>query len=130
MLTGDRVQDFLMYKTDKLPFTHNDLDGKKTLFLFFPAAFTSTCTKELCSVRDDIARYNEMKVDVYGISTDAVYSLIRYREEQMLNFHLASDFNKDVSTMFGCIYEKFNFNMNGVSKRGAFVIDENRIIRY
>jgi peroxiredoxin len=127
---GDKAPEFLLYTTDKQPLTNADIKGKRTLFLFFPAAFTSTCTKELCSVRDDIARYNNLNIDVYGISTDAVYSLIKYKEEQGLNFLLASDYNKEVSAAFGSAYEVFNFNMKGTSKRSAFIIDENGIIQY
>lgn len=127
---GDKAPEFLLYTTDKKPLTNADIKGRRTLFLFFPAAFTSTCTRELCSVRDDIARYNNLNIDVYGVSPDAVYSLIRYKEEQGLNFLLASDYNKDVSAAFGSAYEMFNFNMKGVSKRSAFIIDKNGIIQY
>ena len=128
--TGDKVPNFLMYTTDKQPYSNKDIEGKRILFLFFPAAFTGTCTKELCSVRDDIARYNNAGVNVVGISTDMVYSLIKYKEEQQLNFLLASDYNKEVSAAFGSLYETFNFGMKGVSKRSAFVIDEKGIIQY
>ncbi len=127
---GDAIPDFLLYTTDKQPLTKKDITGKRTLFLFFPAAFTSTCTKELCSVRDDIATYNNMEVTVYGVSPDSVYSLIKYKAEQQLNFTLLSDYNKDVSAAFGTAYEIFNFNMKGTSKRSAFIVDENGIIQY
>ena len=106
------------------------IKGKKTLFLFFPAAFTSTCTKELCAVRDDISRYNNLNIDVFGISTDMIYSLKKYKEEQQLNFRLASDYNKDVTAAFGVAYDTFNYGMKGVSKRSAFIIDEKGIIQY
>ena len=56
--------------------------------------------------------------------------LARYKEEQQLNFTLLSDFNKDVSTAYGSIYEMFGYNMKGVSKRSAFVIDKEGIVRY
>ena len=127
---GDKVPKFKMYGTDRQPFTNESISGKRTLFLFFPAAFTSTCTKELCSVRDDIARYNNLSVDVIGISTDSVYALEKYKEEQRLNFLLASDFNKDVTATFGLDYELKSFEMKGVSKRSAFIIDEKGILQY
>ncbi len=128
--TGDKAPSFKMYGTDRQPFTNETIKGKKVLFLFFPAAFTSTCTKELCSVRDDIARYNNLAVDVIGISVDSVYTLEKYKEEQHLNFLLASDFNKDVTAAFGIDYELKSFEMKGVSRRSAFIIDENGIIQY
>lgn len=130
LAAGDQAPDFELFNTQKLPVRLFDLKGKKVVLLFFPAAFTSTCTKELCSVRDDISWYNNLNATVFGISTDAVYSLIKYKEEQNLNFELLSDFNKDASEAYGALYETFNFNMKGVSRRAAFVIDENSNIRY
>jgi peroxiredoxin len=127
---GDKAPLFELYNTQKQLVELAKLQGRKVVLLFFPAAFTSTCTRELCSVRDDIAWYNDLNAEVFGISTDAVYSLIKYKEEQNLNFELLADFNKEVSAMYGSLYETFNFGMKGVSKRSAFVIDENGIIRY
>ena len=127
---GDKAPAFKMYGTNRQPFTNETIKEKRILFLFFPAAFTSTCTKELCSVRDDIARYNNLAVDVIGISTDSVYALEKYKEEQRLNFLLASDFNKEVTAAFGIDYELKSFEMKGVSRRSAFIIDENGIIQY
>jgi peroxiredoxin len=100
------------------------------LLLFFPLAFTSTCTKELCSIRDTISVYNNANAKVFGISVDSLHTLARYKSDQNLNFTLLSDFNKDVSSAYGSLYEKFGYNMKGVSKRSAFVIDKNGIIRY
>ncbi len=127
---GDKAPAFSTFDSDKQPLNSEELIGQKILLLFFPAAFTSTCTKELCAMRDDIARYNKLKVKIIGISTDSVYVLKKYKEDQQLNFTLASDYNKDISTAFGSLYETFNFGMKGVSKRSAFVIDENGIVQY
>jgi peroxiredoxin len=98
--------------------------------LFFPLAFTSTCTKELCGVRDDIANYEGLNAKVYGISVDSIFSLGQFKKEQGLNFDLLSDFNKEVSTAYGCLYDQFVLEMKGVSKRSAFLIDANGIIQY
>ena len=67
---------------------------------------------------------------MFGISVDALQTLHRFKEEQHLNFTLLSDFNKDVSTSYGSLYEMFGYNMKGVSKRSAFVIDKEGIVRY
>ena len=104
--------------------------GQNVLLLFFPLAFTSTCTAELCSIRDNISFYNNVNAKVFGISVDSLYTLAKYKADQNLNFTLLSDFNKDVSSLYGSIYEMFNYNMKGVSKRSAFIIDKEGIIRY
>lgn len=127
---GDKAPSFNTYDSEKQPFNSDSLNGQKVLLLFFPASFTGTCTKELCAMRDDIVHYNNLKVRIIGMSTDSVYVLKKYKEEQQLNFTLASDYNKDISAAFGSLYETFNFGMKGVSKRSAFIIDENNIVQY
>ncbi|HEX6846382.1 MAG TPA: redoxin domain-containing protein [Chitinophagaceae bacterium] len=127
---GQPAPDFTLYDSSKNNVTLSDLKGQNVLLLFFPLAFTSTCTAELCSVRDNIAFYNNVNSKVFGISVDSVYTLAKYKADQNLNFSLLSDFNKDVSSLYGSLYEMFGYNMKGVSKRSAFVIDKEGIIRY
>lgn len=122
--------DFTLFNSERQPITLSSLKGSKVLLLFFPAAFTSTCTKELCSVRDELSWYNNVNSKVFGISTDALYSLAKYKEEQKLNFDLLADFNKEVCGLYNAQYEEFYFGMKGVARRAAFVIDETGIVRY
>jgi len=130
MKIGQPAPDFTLYASDKTQVTLSQLKGQNVLLLFFPLAFTSTCTKELCSIRDNIGWYNNVNAKVFGISVDALHTLAKYKEDQKLNFTLLSDFNKDVSRLYDTIYEMFGYNMKGVSKRSAFVIDKEGIVRY
>lgn len=127
---GTKAPDFTLRDTAKEKVTLSEQQGKSVLLLFFPLAFTSTCTKELCMTRDNIAVYNNMNTTVYGISVDSLFSLGRYKEDQQLNFTLLSDFNKEVSKAYGCLYEHFYNDMDGVSKRSAFVIDAEGVVQY
>jgi len=127
---GQPAPDFSIYDSDKKKVSLSDYKGKNVLLLFFPQAFTGTCTKELCSTRDNIALYNQANAQVFAISVDSVFTLGKYKEEQHLNFPLLSDFNKEVSTAYGSLYDSFVFDMKGVSKRSAFVIDKEGIVRY
>jgi peroxiredoxin len=127
---GSKAPDFSLFDSDKKKVTLSDLDGKNILLLFFPVAFTSTCTKELCAVRDDISRYSNANAQVIGISVDSVFTLKRYKEEQQYNFPLLSDFNKEVSAMYGSLYDNWILDMKGVSKRSAFIIDKTGFIQY
>lgn len=127
---GMQAPDFTLRDNEKNVVTLSGQHGKNVLLLFFPLAFTSTCTKELCSVRDNLAMYNQLNVQVYGISVDSLFSLDKFRTEQNLNFPLLSDFNKVASTAYGSIYDKFFNDMEGVSKRSAFVIDKEGIVQY
>jgi glutaredoxin-dependent peroxiredoxin len=127
---GQAAPDFTLYDNEKKQVTLSELKGEPVLLLFFPLAFTSTCTKELCAVRDNIAWYNNVNTKIFGISVDSLHTLARFRQEQQLNFTLLSDFNKEASVAYDSIYERFGYNMKGVSKRSAFVIDKNGIVRY
>jgi len=127
---GQPAPDFTLYDSTKNKITLSDMKAQNVLLLFFPLAFTSTCTAELCSIRDNISFYNNVNAKVFGISVDSLYTLAKYKADQNLNFTLLSDFNKDVSSFYGSLYEMFGYNMKGVSKRSAFVIDKNGIVRY
>ena len=127
---GQTAPDFTLIDTDKNKVTLSEYKGKNVLLLFFPMAFTGVCTKELCSIRDNIASYNAVNAQVFGISVDSPFTLAKFKEEQHLNFPLLSDFNKEVSETYGAIYEAFIGWMKGVSKRSAFVIDKDGIIQY
>ena len=127
---GDKAPDFKLFNTERAEVSLQDYEGKNLVILFYPMAFTSVCTKELCSTRDDIAFYQGIGAEVVAISVDSVFTLKKFKEEQNLNFPLLSDFNKEISTAYGTIYHDWIMGMKGVSKRSAFVVDNNGIIRY
>jgi peroxiredoxin len=127
---GQPAPDFILHDTDKNKVTLSEQKGKTVLLLFFPLAFTGVCTKELCAIRDDIARYNNATAAVFGISVDSYATLKKFKADQGYNFTLLSDFNKEASAQYGCLYNDFIGWMKGVSKRSAFIIDKDGIIQY
>ncbi|CAF0847058.1 unnamed protein product [Adineta steineri] len=129
---GQEAPDFTLYNTEQKEISLKDLISKSNVvILFFPLAFTSVCTKELCSTRDDINQYEELNATIIAISIDSLFTLAKYREEQQLPFDLLSDFNKDISRKYDSLYELFpKFGLKGVTKRSAFVIDKQGIIKY
>lgn len=127
---GQSAPDFTLFNTEKKEITLSEQRGQNVLLLFFPLAFTSVCTAELCSVRDNLKEYEGLNAKPFGLSVDSLHTLKKFKEEQNLNFDLLSDFNKEVSTAYGALYEQFGYGMKGVSKRAAFVIDKGGIVRY
>jgi peroxiredoxin len=127
---GQKAPEFSLFDTDRQKVNLADFRGKNVLILFYPQAFSRTCTAELCAVRDDIARYSNINAVVLGISVDSVFTLKRYKEEQGYNFPLLSDFNKEVSAAYDSLYENWILEMKGVSKRSAFIVDKEGIIQY
>jgi peroxiredoxin len=127
---GQQAPNFTLRETEKNEVSLSQFAGKKVVLVFFPLAFTGVCTTELCSLRDSIATYNQLNAEVIGISVDSLFTLDKFKKEQSLNFTLLSDFNKEVSTAYGCLYENFVLDMKGVSKRSAFVIDAQGAVQY
>lgn len=127
---GKPVPPFSLFNTEKQEISLESLKGKHVLLHFFPLAFTSVCTAQLCNARDNMATYNSMNCVVLGISVDSLFSLGEFRKQQNLNFDLLSDFNKTTIRDYGLVIEDFAFGMKGVSKRAAFLIDKEGMVRY
>lgn len=102
---------------------------RPVVLLFFPLAFSSVCTEELCAVRDEWGEWTGLGVDVYGISVDSPFVTRRFREELGLPFPLLSDFNHDVGAAYGVLYEDY-FGLRGVARRAAFVVGTDGRITY
>ena len=127
---GQKAPEFSLFNTDKKEVKLSDFLGKKVIIHFFPQAFTGTCTTQLCTMRDNFGYYTNLNAVVLGISVDSVFTLGKFKEEQSYNFDLLSDFNKETSRAYGSLYENWILNMQGVSKRSAFVLDEEGKIVY
>ena len=129
--TGDKAPGFTLFSSDKKPVSLSDYNGKNVLLLFFPFAYTSVCTEELCIVRDHLSVYNNANAEVLGISVDSLFVLNEFKKDEQLNFDLLSDFNKEVSENYGVLYDMFPaFGMKGVSKRAACLIDGEGLVQY
>jgi peroxiredoxin len=130
MLLNKKAPDFTLQDTEGQEITLSKILGQEhLLLLFFPLAFSPTCTDEMCEMRDNMKFYNSLNAKLIGISVDSIFSLKAFKKAQNLSFTLLSDFNKEVSEKYGVLYDEF-YGMKGVSKRAAFLIDENRIITY
>ena len=127
---GQSAPDFTLFDSSKNKVSLADYKGRNVVLLFFPLAFSSVCTAELCSVRDNMNKYESLKAEILGISVDSLYTLAKFKSEENLNFLLLSDFNKEVSRAYGTLYANFSYGMREVSKRSAFVIDGAGIIQY
>jgi peroxiredoxin len=127
---GQAAPAFNLFNSEKNKVSLADFSGKNLVILFFPQAFTGVCTTELCSVRDNMNVYSSLNAEVLGISVDSIFTLAKFKEEQGYNFNLLSDFNKDVSKAYGAFYDEFVFDMKGVSRRAAFVVDGQGQIQY
>jgi len=131
VLVGERAPDFTLPDTDLKPRRLSEFRGKKLVLAFFPGAFTSVCTKEMCAFRDSMARFNELKAQVVGISVNDPFSNKGFAERNMLTFPLLSDYSREVIRLYGIEMKDFA-GLKGYSaaKRSVFVLDQNGVVRY
>ena len=127
---GEKAPSFKLYSSDKQEVALEQYRGQNVVLLFFPMAFTSLCTEELCTMRDNIGEYEGLNAQVLAISVDSPFTLDKFKSDQRLNFPLLSDFNKETAKAYGALYNEFVLGMRGVAKRAAFVIDREGILRH
>ncbi len=130
LTSGSPAPQFTLTSSSYKEVSLSDFKGKKVVLHFFPMAFTNVCTTQLCTMRDSFGYYDGLNAVILGISVDSPFTLAKFKEEYNYQFDLLSDFNKEVSAAYGALYETFAFGMKGVSKRAAFVIDEDQNILY
>ena len=138
LAVGTKAPDFtLSTKTIDGPkqIKLSDNFGKRnTLLLFFPMAFTGTCTTEMCDVSTGLSAYSNMNAAVYGISGDNPFAQEAWAEKEKITVPLLSDYEHRVAKAYDVMYDSFlpqlNLRMAGVAKRSAFIIDKNGVIQY
>ena len=130
---GQQAPDFTLFTEQKEAFTLSEQrGGRSTVLLFFPGAFTSVCTEEMCSVNSDLASYQNLDAQVVGISTDSPFVLKEFKKQNGLAFTLLSDHNGEVSAQYGAKYDHdfTDMKLDRIAKRSAFVIDPEGVVRY
>ncbi|MGA2749698.1 MAG: redoxin domain-containing protein [Verrucomicrobiota bacterium] len=107
----------------------DNLGKKNTVLLFFPAAFTSVCTKELCDITAGLGQYTGLNAAVIGISVDTPFAQEAWAQKEKIAIPLASDLNKTVTRAYDVLFP----NLAGIgdtAARAAFVIDKTGVVRY
>src|SRR5215471_15684111 len=107
----------------------NNFGKKNTVVLFFPLAFTSVCTKEMCDVTAGLNAYSSMNADVIGISVDSPFSQEAWAQKEKINITLASDLNKETAKAYGTLLPDL-LGLGAVSARAAFVVDKQGVVQY
>lgn len=121
---GQSAPDFKL-KTHKMEeVSLSGQRGKNVLLLFFPLAFTPTCTTEFSIIKDRIDEIHAAGGEVYGISVDSPFAQAKWSEAQGYKNTFLSDLGKEAAKAYGTMYEDLN-GMKGVAKRSAFLIDKN-----
>src|SRR6476661_1350140 len=122
---GQLAPDFTLPSTSGEKVTLSSLRGKPVLIAFFPLAFSSTCTTELCDMRDDHDQFAQRGVLVLPISVDSTYSLKEYKAKYAMKVDMLSDFKRDVSRLYGVLLDDRFY-----SQRAYFLLDADGVIRW
>lgn len=127
---GAKAPDFTLPNQDREPVTLSEqLMHGPVVLAFFPAAFSGTCTSEMCRFRDSIAELNRSSARVLGVSTDTFFALKAWADAQRLNFPLLSDFNKEAIRAYGVVNPDM-IGLKEIAKRAVFVIDRHGVVRH
>lgn len=130
---GDKAPDFQLLDTDLKRRSLSELlsKGRHVVLAFFPGAFTSVCTREMCAFRDRMARLGGLDAEVVGISVDSPFALKAFKEANMLNFTLLSDFNREVVERYGVVLQDLlGLGLRRLAKRAVFIIDPRGVVVY
>jgi len=107
----------------------NNFGKKNTVLLFFPAAFTSVCTKEMCDITAGLGAYAGLNADVIAISVDTPFSQEAWAQKEKITIPLASDLNKEVTRKYDVLFPMLA-GVGDTAARAAFVIDKEGVIQY
>jgi glutaredoxin-dependent peroxiredoxin len=121
---GQQAPDAVLVNADRKQVRISDLRGTTTVLAFFPAAFTSVCTKEMCHLRDDLSRFDSLRARVIGISADTPFTQAEFAKQNHLTQTLLSDFNHQAMKNFGVYDNNFIGLLDGIAKRSVFVLDK------
>ena len=128
---GQQAPGFILPDTEKQKISLESFKGKNIVLFFFPMAWTSTCTKEMCTLQEDYSSYKKLNAEVIGISVDTLYAMKRYKEDFKLDsILLLSDFNKDMIRNYDVVHHDFSNGYKDVAKRATFIIDRGGVIRF
>lgn len=128
---GQLAPDATVVNADRKAVKLSDFRGRPTVLAFFPGAFTGVCTKEMCTFRDSLSKFNDLQAQVLGISIDSPFAQKGFADLNKLNFPLLSDFNRQAVRAFDI--EDPNFAgglLPGSAKRSVFVLDKDGRVVY
>lgn len=128
---GEKAPEFTLVNHEMKPISLSDYSGKKVVLAFYPGAFTGGCKKEMCSIRDELAQLEEVDAHVLGISVNDPFSNKAFHEDNLLNFPLLCDYNREVVKSYGVYHEDFA-GLTGytAAKRSVFIVDGSGSVSY
>jgi peroxiredoxin len=128
---GQKPPDFQLFDQDKKLRTLKEFQGRKVVLVFFPGAFTSVCTKEMCTFRDSMQTLNGLNAQVVGTCVNDPFTNKAFSEANKLQFPILSDYGREVVRKFNVFHDDFS-GLKGytAAKRSVLVLDDKGMVRY
>jgi peroxiredoxin len=131
--TGSKAPDFTLKSKQASGLVDvklsNNFGRKNTVLLFFPLAFTSVCTSEMCDLTAGLGAYTGLNADVIGVSVDSPFAQDAWAQKEKIGITLASDLNKTTARAYDVIFPMLA-GVGDTAARAAFVIDKNGVVQY
>ncbi len=130
---GEKAPNFTLPDIDRKPRSLNEFlkPNGATLLAFFPGAFTTVCTREMCTLRDNLQELIKVNAQVVGISVNDPFTNKAFAQNNNLNFPILSDYNREVVKLYNVYHENFG-NLKGytAAKRAVFILDHYGVVVY
>ena len=128
---GQRAPGFQLFDQEKVLRSLSDFMGNKTVLCFFPGAFTTVCTREMCRFRDSNRTFSDLGATVVGISVNDPFTNQAFAQANDLLFPILSDYNRTTIADYGIRHDDFaGLDGYSVAKRSVFILDDQAIVRY
>ena len=131
--TGTKAPDFTLKSKQATGLVDVKLSAnfgsKNTVLLFFPLAFTSVCTKEMCDITSGFGAYSGLNADVIAVSVDSPFAQEAWAKQEKIGITLASDLNKTTIKSYNVVFPMLA-GVGDTAARSAFVIDKNGVVQY
>ncbi len=128
---GDKAPGFTLVNHEMKPVSLDDYSGRNVVLAFYPGAFTGGCKIEVCTIRDGMAKLEDLDAVVLGISVNDPFTNKAFHEDNVLNFQLLCDYNRETVKSYDVYHEDFA-GLKGytVAKRSVFVVGKDELVKY
>ena len=131
--TGSKAPDFTLKSKQASGLVDvklsSNFGSKNTVLLFFPLAFTSVCTKEMCDITAGFGAYSGLNADVIAVSVDSPFAQEAWAQKEKIGITLASDLNKTTIKAYNVVFPMLA-GVGDTAARAAFVIDKHGVVQY
>ncbi len=128
---GKKVPEFTLFDNELKKRSLSEFRGKKLVLAFFPGAYTGVCDKEMCTLRDGLAKLGKLDVQVVAVSVNDPFALKGFHDDNALTFPLLSDYTRETVKAYGVELHDFaGLKGYSVAQRSVFILDADSVLKW